>query len=339
MPTLVDASGRVIAIGRQLGKGGEGRVLECLSHPATVAKLYADGKNTTERRQKLEAMIAYPPRDDARTSHGHPTVAWPQMLIHDIRGEFVGFLMDRIDLRQTHPLFTVYHPHFRPPAFTWKRLLRAAGNLAAVVATLHDNAFVVGDMNDENIQVSPAAMVTIIDCDSMQVVDRRTGATYRSSVGVDEYSAREVLAQSDYGNVNRTPATDNFSLAVLIFKLLVNGVHPFAGGPNSTVAANIRAGASFVIEDQHAAPPTIIPPAILSNELRGLFVRCFREGHGLPPRRPTAAQWSRALAEAEQTIVGCRIVPTHEYGVHLDRCPWCAYTAQTGNEFFPAVRS
>jgi len=48
------------------------------------------------------------------------------------------------------------------------------------------------------------------------------------SVGKPEYTAAELQGR-DFSTMDRKASHDNFGLAVLIFHLLMEGIHPFAG--------------------------------------------------------------------------------------------------------------
>jgi alkylation response protein AidB-like acyl-CoA dehydrogenase len=54
--------------------------------------------------------------------------------------------------------------------------------------------YVVGDLNESNVWVMPTAMITLIDCDSMQVPDRDLpGRVFRNAVGKPEFIRAEWL--------------------------------------------------------------------------------------------------------------------------------------------------
>jgi DNA-binding helix-hairpin-helix protein with protein kinase domain len=76
------------------------------------------------------------------------------------------------------PLLQVFNPRLRAktlPSFNRRYLHRTARNLAAAMRALHESEYVVGDLNESNVMVTPSALVTLIDTDSFQVV-RRVGA-------------------------------------------------------------------------------------------------------------------------------------------------------------------
>jgi DNA-binding helix-hairpin-helix protein with protein kinase domain len=325
-----------------LGSGGEGAVYALPNDPGLVAKVYH--QPSLERARKLEIMIQHPP-DDPMTG-GHRSFAWPTELLVDDRagGAVVGFLMSRV--LHMRPAFDFYNPasrRDRAPLFNALYLHRAARNMAAAVGALHAREYVMGDVNESNFLLEATALVTLVDTDSFQVRDPVSGACYRCRVGKPEFTPPE-LQETTFAFVDRRPEHDLFGLAVLLFHMLLEGTHPFAGvfqgdGDPPPIGARISS-ASFPHRRRHdgsfSVPPLAPPFEILHPELRRLFVECFDEGHRDPARRPRAATWQAALKEAEADLVVCRGNDQHHYGRHLDACPWCERARRLGQDPFPS---
>src|SRR3954452_19416187 len=206
----------------EVGAGGEARVLRVPGEDGLVAKLYREP--TLARAAKLARMIEAPPALEAGAA-----LAWPVDLLTDPNGgRFAGFLMPRAEGPR---IFEFYNPVTRrraAPLCDWGRLHRAGVSLAAAFDALHGHGYVVGDVNESNILVSPGdASVTLVDADSFQVRDPQTGALYRSGVGKAEFTPPE-LQGTRFAEVDRAPEHDRFGLAVLLYLLLMEGTHPFA---------------------------------------------------------------------------------------------------------------
>ncbi len=320
-----DGKGVQIRLGEQLGRGGEARVYGIEGRHDLVAKLYLEPG--PEREAKLRAMLASVPEDPGGTTPGaHTALAWPRALVVDANGRVGGFAMPRLDTRETRPLHQIYHPRSRretAPGFSWRHLVRVSRNLSATVAALHAASYVVGDLNESNIMVSRRALVSLIDLDSIQVRDGRT--VHRCVVGKLEYTAPELLGKS-FRTLNRRPSSDVFALAVLVFQLLMEGAHPFAGvwrgaGDPPGLEANIRNRRSPWFGSRHLDRPPAAPPAsLLSPQLRRLLNRAL-----ISPgfARPSAADLQRALDRLERSLVTCTLNPQHLHPKHLRRCPWC----------------
>ncbi len=326
----------VLDAGLEIGAGGEAVVYELPGDGARVAKVYH--QPTIDRARKLTLMLANPPRMPEGTA-----IAWPADLLMDAGG-FAGFLMPRAEGPR---LFEFYNPVTRratAPAFHFGMMHRAGRNLAAAFSALHAAGYVVGDVNESNLLVSPRdAGVTLVDADSMQVRDTEAGTTFRSRVGKAEFTPPELQGLS-FDDVDRAPEHDRFGLGVLLFLLLMEGTHPFAtriaaGADALPVEERIRLGHfPHAREDDACHPPRMSPRFdALHPGLRALFVRCFVEGHGDPSARPSPAEWRDALEAAGAELAGCARNPQHRHAPHLGDCPWCERAALLGGrDPFPA---
>jgi hypothetical protein len=292
-------------------------------------------------------MVAHPPVNP--TEHlNHPSIAWPTELLRDIAtNQLVGFLMPRV--RQMLPLSEVYNPRARRrqlPLFNYRYLVRTARNLCAAVQAVHQAGYVIGDLNESNVLVSDQALVTLVDADSFQVRDPETGVVYRSLVGKPEYTPPELQGCS-FADVDRQPEHDAFALAVLIFRLLMEGFHPFDGvyggrGEPPEMGARIRNGYFPYARGRTGIEPSPLAPPfeMLHPDLQALFVRCFAEGHRNRIARPRVEDWLEALEGAEDALQQCGQNEQHYYWVHWSGCPWCArQQALGGRDPFPSRAS
>lgn len=307
--------GEPLALTQKLGSGGEGDVYAVRGRPEWAAKVYAPRNRTAEREQKLVYMVENPPRDPFDGPE-HLAFAWPIELLYDEGRRFLGFVMPRLKLERSALLFQVYHPlEARKRGLSWKFRLAVAHNLAVVLEELHAKGYVVGDLNESNFLVQHDGLVTLVDCDSIQV--RAGRRVFHCRVQKPEYTPPELQGKS-YSALTLCPEHDAFALAVLIFFLLMQGRHPFAGKGVQTPEEGIRGGKSILrgLEPVVGTPS----PAILSPSLRRLFVRAFGPG---PRARPRAAQWKKALEAEYQRLRQCERVKGHWHGPHLAQCPWC----------------
>ena len=319
-----------------LGVGGEARVYAVPPDNRFAAKIYHHPAESQAR--KLTAMLANPP-DDPMAAQEHISIAWPVDLLRKMYGDqgFAGFLMPRVS--GMRPLFNVYNPVTRRqecPLFNTLYLHRAARNVTAAVRALHSRGYVIGDVNESNILVTETALVTLVDTDSFQVRDPQSGQMYRCPVGKPEFTPPE-LQGKNFRLVDRSPESDRFGLAVLLFQLLMEGAHPFSGvyqGEDDPPPYETRIREGHFTYGAKAVPyqpmPLAPPYAMLHPDLRALFSRCFEEGHARPDLRPDATIWLNALVRAEDALVTCARNPQHRYGDHLDACPWCARTDLLG---------
>jgi DNA-binding helix-hairpin-helix protein with protein kinase domain len=330
-----DSQRRPIVLGPELARGGEAVVYRVQGQADRLAKIYTPPRPAYA--DKLARMAANPPADPCQTI-GHASIAWPAALLYDGRSQFAGYLMPFI--QQTAPLLEVFNPRRRAqilPDFDGRYLHRAARNLAAALAALHAKSYVAGDLNESNVLVTPAALVSLIDCDSFQVREQREAQIifYPCPVGKPEYTPPELQGQP-FRDVVRLPEHDRFGLAVLIFQLLMEGSHPFRGrwlaaGDPPPLEEKIRQGwfPYAVPAPGPVAPPPNRPTLDpLHPRLAGLAQRCFVDGHANPRLRPMPEEWLQALGEAEQSLALC---PNgHYYGGHLAQCPHCGAGRSAG---------
>jgi WD40 repeat protein/serine/threonine protein kinase len=328
--------------GDALGRGGEAAIYAVPNRPQLFAKVYH--KPTGERGEKLAAMLAAPP-DDPMAKTGHPSIAWPTArLLAPGVNLVVGYLMPRIEHGRCAIEF--YNPRMRQqlcPLFHYRYLVRTAHNLAVALHAVHERGYVVGDLNESNVLVTNQALVALVDTDSFQV--HTPNRLFRCRVGKPEYTPPE-LQNARFTDIDRLPEHDAFGLAVLIFQLLMQGTHPFAGmqvgeGEAGTIARRIAEGFWPYSEkwevpvrpSPHAPPWEVLPPSV-----QVLMRRCFEDGRPDPSVRPPAAEWQRALQEAEQELKICAVNGQHHYHRGLATCPWCTLAQQQGRDPFPSLQ-
>jgi len=327
--------------GQELARGGEGKICRIVGRQEYVAKFFFHP--SPDKDAKLQAMLANRPHDPTREDPKlqHISIAWPVERILNDANQCIGFAMRYIKREESIPLLKLYNPRDRRATrrnFTWEYLLRIVLNLASIIDALHRKGYVIGDLNESNILVTSKALVTLVDCDSIQVpVQHSDGQIdyFLCTVGKPEYTPPE-LRGADFSKVIRTPDHDNFGLAVLIFLMLMEGWHPFAAvwqgeGTPPSIEQRIQAGIfPYVGTWKHLRPKYAPPLEILPPRLRRLMVKCFVRRHKpsrflwfFRPRRPTARSWFRALRYTASHLADCDQNPSHVYSDHLRSCPWC----------------
>lgn len=298
--------------------GGEGnlyRVLAPREWRNYVAKLYHPHKISAEREQKINYLIQYPPEFQGENADGHPSVTWVKDALY-VDNAFRGFLMpytqgEKLEILTTPKIPRKHRNHWqrfdRQKSKEALRLRQLLGfNICIAIQQVHAlGRYVLVDMKPDNIVVQSNGLVSVVDTDSVEVVE--DGETlFEAPVATPEYTPPEHYKKLDYDPTQRQ-AWDRFGLGVILYKLFF-GIHPFAAsaGPPydrmTTLQDKIEHGL-FVHALQYQEIFTVVPPPHrqfhqLNPQLQELFLRCFVEGHQNPEARPTAEEWCAGILMA-----------------------------------------
>ncbi|MBI5615117.1 MAG: topoisomerase DNA-binding C4 zinc finger domain-containing protein [Gammaproteobacteria bacterium] len=328
-PTI-SADGIGLRLGPVLGKGGEGTVYAIENRPGFALKLYSL-EDLREREKKIEAMVA------AKLADQTKLVSFPVSVARTESGRFAGFLMPLVS--GCKAIHEVYGPKARNenfPGADYRFLVRAAYNVACAIGAVHKAGCVIGDINHSGILVSKEAVAALIDADSFQF--SANGANYRCHVGVPEYTPPELQGVT-LSAANRTPNHDAFSLAVLIFQLLMMGKHPFSGAfrrgdlPLESAIKEFRFAYSMKRSTEMQPPKGFCTIDIFPHQIREAFEDAFSP-NGVNGR-PTPLQWLGLLKELESNLIKCSTNSLHYYpNAAAFACPWCLIERQFGIQFF-----
>ena len=324
-----------------LGSGGEGAVYEIVGHPNRVAKIYHDESADQRRKReaKIDAMVAISQSFAFKSANLSADIAWPLSPLYDKLGNFVGFGMNRISA--TTELDDLYvYPSKNNSAVTIKDRVTCLISLCDVIDRLHQTGQVFGDFNPNNIKIKPDWSVSFVDADSYHV--RNSGREYRCVVCAPGYVAPELIrackgtSYADCPGTTFTRETDRFALAIHIFRMLMNGCHPYicerhlkragsAPAPKST-DKRVESGETpfFKTIPNYVAPQYAPDINTLPPYLRDLFRKAFVDGHTNPMMRPSASEWKSALIRYRSELIECRNNHSHYYWKGNGSCPYCA---------------
>jgi DNA-binding helix-hairpin-helix protein with protein kinase domain len=322
---------RLTLSSRPLGQGGQATVFSVDADPSLVVKLYHEPTAEIERRLESMLLLAHPDEFLLEDGTGHPALTWPSAMVTDVdSGQVIGYAMRRIGEPDFLPLGTLFNAiqrrrHF--PDISWRFLVGLARNLAGLTAAIHDRELVLGDVSHANIMVSRNGYLSFLDCDSMQFTDPRSGERFLCEFLTPEYAAPELHRDAEQ---ERSAATDNFSLAVLVCQLLLPGDSPHRGirlggdDNHADTAQNIIDGYSYLVHpEEMRLPAGTLDPALLPPPVLRLARRAFGDGHIDQAARPRAEEWLAALDDAMASIAVCGEQRYHAYSDHLPACPWC----------------
>ena len=316
-----------------LGTGGEGSVYEILGYPNRVAKIYhSESANQRDKREeKIDAMVAINNSFVFKNANLSNDIAWPLSPLYDKNGTFIGFGMNRIIT--TTELDDLYvYPTKNNSSISIKERLICLISLCDVVERLHRiGKILVGDFNPNNIKIKPDWTVSFVDADSYQINDGEKD--YRCIVCAPGYVAPELITAcknstyADCKSTTFTKETDLFALAIHIFRMLMNGCHPYICERHLNRVGSAPAPKSIDKRVENGETPffkkipNYVAPQYAPNindfpqYLYDLFYRAFVDGHTNPLKRPTHFYWKEKnncpyCAADNRYIKKMGIVPT-----------------------------
>ncbi|MBQ9236034.1 MAG: hypothetical protein IJ184_06195 [Alphaproteobacteria bacterium] len=314
-----DGSFEKIALGKMINKGGaSGKIYLIDKKPDYVAKIFHSTDKSATNRQKLQAMLLNKPDFRSVNVDGdeYIQIAWPEALLDDERGFCVGYIMPLIDMERAVSL-----DHFMQKAVRQKLGLSekyayrvfAAYNVALMINALHKCGHYVIDLKPSNIYVYKKTMlVAMVDCDGFAIAGENT--RYPAEFVSEEYIYPEgmKLSCAEMGEEQ-----DLFALAVIIFRLLNNGIHPFSGTPKNKNAAMLTIQnrieqyhyAYGLWPDDYQYPHPYSIHEYFNKETLELFERAFCQDC----KRPTAFEWQEHLWKLMHGLKKCHNNPNHAY--------------------------
>lgn len=299
-PILKGEDGRPIVLGPVLAEGGEARLVALRDDPTTLAKVFH--RPTPGREERLTSLLHNPARDPSLLP-GHRAFIWPESRLFDAAGPVAGILLPM--LADARTLSMAIAPRLRAQAWPWadwRHILSLGATLAGLVAHLHRQGFIIGDLKPDNILLDGAMRPSLIDCDSF-LPPGWTGPD--PGVASEGYAAPENWRDHADGH-RRDQAGDRYALAIVLGELLL-GRRP---GP---------------FWDK-GYPPS----AVLGLDITDLMARALGPDNR---QRPLAEEWRAALCTL---LAGLRPCASHTGHYHPEDmgCPWCAVEASTGVTLF-----
>lgn len=324
---FADGSFKKVTLGNLVNKGGAaGKIYEVLNHPYFVAKIFHSLAKSNTNREKLQAMLHNRPAFAPAQKNGkefvmsdgekYIQIAWPEALLENESGFCVGYLMPRIDLSLAASL-----DHFMQRATRQKLNLpenydyriRIACNLSSMVAALHEKGHYIVDLKPSNVYVYKESMlISILDCDGFSIQGEKN--RYPAEFVSEEYICPEGMKQ-DCDEMGEEQ--DKFALAVIIFKLLNNGIHPYSGMPRKqnqqplTIQERIEQNhyAYGAWADLYQSPHPYSIHDFFTKETLELFDRAFVKGL----KRPSAQEWEQHLRKLISNLKQCKKNHHHYY--------------------------
>lgn len=310
-----DSQGVSVKLSDQpIAQGGEAKIYDIPNYPKVVVKLYHPHV-LNKRNAGLIDKINYMTSEGFSKLKSKENLAWPRFAVFDDNGKWCGYAMRKAQGVRMNILAhaKAYREYF--PNADRLMLLDYLVDLVGTINVLHKKGVMLGDYNPANFLCDPNNnQVALIDCDSWQVIDIASQQKYFCPVAVPDMLAPE-LHGLELNDVPRTLESEYFSLAILIFKVLMLGRHPFdvVGGnspvenikngyfPYGTGGGGIPKGAWYNIWSH------------LSYNMKNKFIVTFKEGIQQPEKRISTDQWLEELKryrfEMEKSWHNKEIIP------------------------------
>jgi DNA-binding helix-hairpin-helix protein with protein kinase domain len=302
--SVVDTgSGLNFHVDEYLGGGSQGEVYRASARNNQVAIKWFYPRYLAQDGRQLE-------RIERAVLIGAPSSSflWPEGIVKSPEAEGFGYVM------------ALREPRFRGMAElvtrqiepSFRALTTAGFELANAFLQLHARGLCYRDISFGNVFFDPASgSVQICDNDNVDV-DGQPGAIG----GTARFMAPELVT----GAASPSTHSDLFSLAVLLFYLLMNH-HPLEGSREADIrcfdlpAMTLLYGSHpvFVFDPDDASNRPV--PGLHDNalafwpiypaSLRGLFIRAFTAGMQDPQNRVRESEWRSALIELRDSLFQC----------------------------------
>lgn len=291
--------------------GAEGAVYTVINNSVYqrhCVKVYHPKRKTPQKRKKIEFMVGNKPNGVVSMNH---LICWPEELVFDKNGEFVGFIMllalpgskslYQLTKQDTKSL-TEHGKFHRGAASGVEKRLKICVNIAIAVHLIHKTGkYTIVDYKPQNILIRDDGTVSIIDVDSFQIAVNGQ-VLFHADVATPDYMPPESSKVNPRTNFIHT-SWDSFSLAVSFYEILF-GIHPYAA--TSTGQYQIVTGIGEKIQNGlfvHGSKKTYLSviPALHNNfstlplPIRQLFIQAFEVGHTNNKARPTPEQWGQVI--------------------------------------------
>lgn len=341
---LYDKSGRTFELGDEVGFGREGSTYHIVGEPF-VAKIYHNPTPQTAR--KIESMASILSVLFKRKKQLLLKLAWPLGVLYersDGKG-FKGFFMYEVPEEFVSiDAVSQFPGNPTAPRISERQKIEMLIDLCKLTSGLHDIGITVGDWNPRNILVGERGSLMLLDTDSYAFT--LSDVSYQTTCAAPGYIAPEVLklmettGVSDFESLAAatnapvfTPQTDDFGLAVHIFKMLNRGIHPYSSGemdldifdlddddiPPSLNSCVCNGRSPFV----GTLVGHVIPVYALElDDFGNLMGEAFRRSlFGKAHERLDARTWARLLDLYLSEMDTCP--RAHLYHASQDECPYC----------------
>lgn len=296
---IYDKQGAAKRLGEKLAIGGEGAVYPLAANPKVLIKIYHPEvlqKRGNNLERKIQTMLCMKGQIGAKYS-------WPRLSILNEKGEWLGYAMHKVEGVSMQALAhaKLYQKYF--PELDRLKVVRYLISYLESLHQLHQNEIYVGDFNLRNTICNDTTnQVSFIDCDSYQFFYH--GKFFPCPVLSADMTPPEHHHQPS-NEVLRTANSESFSAAIVLFKVLMLGRHPYDAKGGDDPVKNIQNG-----HFPYGLGSKGIPPgpwyniwSHMPHKLKNLFIQNFGEGAKNLDMRPNLPTWLKALKLYEREII------------------------------------
>jgi DNA-binding helix-hairpin-helix protein with protein kinase domain len=293
---VFDVRGMPQILGRSFGKGGEAEIYLLEAKSDVLVKIYHPDvmlKRGGFLKNKVENMIKIKEKFSKKNE-----IIWPAINIYDRSKNWIGYAMKKADGKEMALLAhsIAYKNHF--PNLDRKNLLSYLISLLESIEILHKENIYIGDYNLKNIMCNPnnIGQVSLIDCDSYQVKSSDSGEIFLCPVGSPDMTPPE-HQNKDFLSVRRTPQSEYFSIAIILFKCLMMGRHPYDSVDGGDPVKNIVQGKFPYGKGNEGIPKGSWYNiwSHMSYRIKNSFIQTFTEGANNPDKRVSLLAWKEEL--------------------------------------------
>ncbi|GHT59997.1 hypothetical protein FACS1894109_16950 [Spirochaetia bacterium] len=302
--TLQTRASKTVKVGEKLGEGGQGAVYRVNYNGKPKALKWYTGKNLKSPVKFYENL-----ENNIRKGAPNGSFLWPMDITEKTKDGGFGYIMElRPPEYKDFSLFLLAKEKYASVT----ALVNTALNITAAFRELHNKGYSYQDLNDGNFFVNPKTGDVLI-CDNDNV------AEYGKNLGIAgkcRYIAPEIVLGRALPGIH----TDKFSLAVVLFLLLINN-HPLEGKkaypPCMTEEIELKIYGSeplfiFDPDDNSNAPvPGINNNAIVRwplypSYVRDKFIEAFsKTAFTDPSYRVIEKEWLRTFIRLRGEIYKC----------------------------------
>ena len=327
----------VIQVGKRIAQGGAGTIFSLSSHPGFVLKKYHQHSDLNYYERKVASMLGNTPATDPAS---FLEFTWPLCSVAE-DGSFVGYVMPSLGNKSYFSLSKFINKKARQvnglSEFLGHRIT-LAHNLSAILSKIHKLGYLVVDLKPQNCLVEKQSLqVTLIDTDGF-FVPANDGAHFPAKQFTPEFIAPELC---DKAPSNADIMQDNFALAVIVFQLLNNGIHPFQASMKTkqlTIQEMVQRQkfAYGRVKTTRLVTSKYSVHECFPNDIRELFDQAF-----MSKIRPSSQDWRDCLrnytAYKEGVVQKCSNNSDHL--VLAGRCGQCELEAQQSRRIQVAQQS